>query len=87
MAIVEPRPRARYLWDPDTPAESAAIRLSAQVTPADEPVVWIVDGAPVATVSWPHELRWVPVPGRHVVVAALAHAAVRSAPVQVIVED
>ena len=35
VAILEPRPRARYLWDPDTPAESAAIRLSAQVTPAD----------------------------------------------------
>jgi hypothetical protein len=50
-------------------------------------VVWLVDGVPVATVGWPYELRWSPVPGRHVVVAALAHQAVASAPVQVIVED
>ena len=87
VAIVEPRSGTRYLWDPDTPAEAAAIRLAARATPADEQVVWIVDGTPVGTVSWPHELRWTPAPGRHVIVAALARQAVSSAPVQVIVED
>jgi penicillin-binding protein 1C len=87
VRIVEPRSGSRYLWDPDTPPEAAAIRFTAKASPAGEPVVWLVDGVPVATVGWPYELRWSPVPGRHVVVAALAHQAVASAPVQVIVED
>jgi len=87
VAILEPRPRARYLWDPDTPAESAAIRLSAQVTPADEPVVWIVDGVPIATVGYPHEARWTPSPGTHVIEAALARRPISSAPVRIVVDD
>ncbi|MGC4000338.1 MAG: transglycosylase domain-containing protein [Anaeromyxobacter sp.] len=87
VTILEPRPRARYLWDPDTPAEAATIRLQARATPAGEPVVWLVDGTPIATVGYPHEARWRPVPGRHVITAALAGRAVVSAPVTVVVED
>jgi penicillin-binding protein 1C len=87
VSIVEPRPRTRYLWDPDTPAEAAAIRLAARATPADEPVVWLVDGVPIAQVGYPHEARWTPVPGTHVITAALAGRAVESAPVTVTVEN
>lgn len=87
ITLVEPRPKARYLWDPDTPPEAASIKLAARVFPADEPVVFLVDGIPVATVDWPHETRWPLSPGTHVITAALARQDVRSDPVRVIVDN
>lgn len=87
IAIREPRTKARYLFDPDTPREYSTVRLSATVTPATEEIVWLVDGLPAATVGWPHEARISLSPGRHVIRAAFAHAAVQSAPVTVTVDD
>ncbi len=87
VSIREPRPRARYLWDPDTPPDASAIRLAADVTPADEQVVWIVDGAPIGRVGWPHALEWSPTPGRHTIVAALADGLRASRPVTVDVDN
>ncbi|BDG03198.1 transglycosylase domain-containing protein [Anaeromyxobacter oryzae] len=87
VAVLEPRAGARYLLDPDAPRESATIRLAARVVPADEPVVFLVDGVPVATVPWPHEFRWTATPGAHVVSAALARRAVTSRGVPITVGD
>ena len=87
VAISEPAPRARFLFDPDTPPEFSGVRLAARVTPATEEGVWLVDGVPVGQVGWPHELRVNLAPGRHVIRAALARAAVESAPVAVVVDD
>jgi penicillin-binding protein 1C len=87
IAIREPRTRARYLFDPDTPREYSTVRLSAAVTPATEEIVWLVDGMPAATVGWPHEARISLSPGHHVIRAAFAHSAVQSAPVTVTVDD
>jgi penicillin-binding protein 1C len=87
VRIREPRGPVRLLYDPDTPASASTLRLKAEVTPSTEPVVWLVDGVPVATVEWPHEFRWSVRPGRHVITAALAHRAIRSTPVHVTVED
>ncbi len=87
VVIREPRGTVRLLFDPDTPAAAATLRLAAEVTPSTEPIVWLVDGVPVATVSYPHEYRWSVTPGRHVITAAMARRAEVSRPLTVVVED
>ena len=88
VAIREPHDRARYLWDPETPAaEASGIRLSARVTPAGEQVVWLVDGRPVAQVAYPHEYRLNLAPGAHTIIAAMAGSDVRSKAVTVTVDN
>jgi penicillin-binding protein 1C len=87
VAIREPRGTVRLLYDPDTPASASTLRLVADVTPSTEPIVWMVDGVPVATVTWPHEFRWSVRPGQHVITAAMAHRPHVSQPVTVVVED
>jgi hypothetical protein len=87
VSIQEPLPRARFLFDPDTPAEFSTVRLAAKVTPANEEIVWLVNGEPVGKVGWPHELRVALAPGKHVIRAALARMPVESAPVSVTVDD
>ncbi|MFZ5441615.1 MAG: penicillin-binding protein 1C [Myxococcota bacterium] len=87
LAIREPRPRSRYLFDPDTPHELSTVRFSAAVSPANEEVVWLVDGTPVGRVGYPHELRWHLSPGTHVIRARLAQSGTTSAAVTVTVDD
>ena len=87
LIVEEPRNGSRYLYDPDTPAEFATLRLSARVEPADEPIVWLVDGLPVARVEFPHEFRWSLEPGTHTIRAAMARTAQVSSPVTIIVAD
>ncbi len=87
VAIREPRTNARFLFDPDTPRELSTVHFQAAVTPANEDVVWLVDGTPVAQVGWPHDLRWPMTRGTHVVKARLAHSAEASRPVTIVVDD
>jgi penicillin-binding protein 1C len=87
VAIREPRTNARFLFDPDTPRELSTVHFQAQVSPANEEVVWLVDGTPVAQVAWPHDLRWPMTKGTHVVKARLAHSAEASRPVTIVVDD
>ena len=87
VAIREPRGLVRLLYDPDTPASASTLRLVADVTPNTESIVWMVDGVPVATVGWPHEFRWSPSPGQHVITAAMVHRPRVSQPLTVVVED
>jgi len=87
VAIREPLPHSRYLYDPDTPRELSTVRFAAQVTPATEEIVWLVDGTPVAKVGYPHELRWPLSPGTHQIRAAMARSAEQSAPVTVVIDD
>lgn len=87
VAIREPKGLVRLLYDPDTPASASTLRLAADVTPSTEPIVWMVDGVPVATVTYPHEFRWSLRPGQHVITAAMVHRHQVSQPVTVVVED
>jgi penicillin-binding protein 1C len=87
LAIREPRPQSRYLFDPDTPPELSTVRFAASVSPANEDVVWLVDGAPVGRVGYPHELRWHLAPGTHVIRARLAQSGETTAAVTVTVDD
>jgi penicillin-binding protein 1C len=87
VAIREPKGTVRLLYDPDTPASASTLRLVADVTPSTEPIVWLVDGVPVATVGYPHEFRWSVSPGQHVITAAMAHRPHTSQPLTVVVED
>lgn len=87
VQVDEPRPRARFLFDPNTPPELNTVRFAATVRPATEEIIWLVDDAPVAKVGYPHELRWPLPPGRHVIRARLAQSARASAPVTVVVDD
>ncbi len=87
IAIREPRPKSRYLFDPDTPMELSTVRFAAAVTPANEDIVWLVDGAPVGRVGYPHELRWHLSPGTHVIRARLAQSGETTAAVTVVVDD
>ena len=87
VSIREPKGTVRLLYDPDTPAEASTLRLVADVTPSTEPIVWLVDGVPVATVGYPHEFRWSLSPGQHVITAAMAHRPHTSQPLTVVVED
>jgi penicillin-binding protein 1C len=87
VTVREPRDRARFLFDPDTPDEAAGIRLAAEVQPAEEEIVWIVDGSPVARVGYPFELRLPLKPGNHTIRAAMAQSDTASRPVTVTVEN
>jgi len=87
VAIREPKGTVRLLYDPDTPASASTLRLTADVTPSTEPIVWLVDGVPVATVTYPHEFRWSVRPGQHTITAAMVHRPQVSQPVTVVVED
>ena len=87
VAIREPRGTVKLLFDPDTPAALSTLRLEAEVTPSTEPIVWLVDGVPVATVAYPHEYRWSVTPGRHTITAAMSRHAEVSQPLTVVVED
>lgn len=87
IALVEPRGGVRYTWDPDTPPEFATLRLHADVEPHDEEVVFLVDGAPVAKVGYPHEARWTLSPGTHTVQVAFARRSEASAPVTITVRQ
>ncbi|MFL5357452.1 penicillin-binding protein 1C [Archangium sp.] len=87
VAIREPKGLVRLLYDPGTPASASTLRLAADVTPSTEPIVWLVDGVPVATVTYPHEFRWSLRPGQHVITAAMVHRRQVSQPVTVVVED
>ncbi|MFY0569802.1 penicillin-binding protein 1C [Archangium lansingense] len=87
VAIREPKGTVRLLYDPDTPASASTLRLAADVTPSTEPIVWMVDGVPVAEVGYPHEFRWSLRPGQHVITAAMVHRSQVSQPVTVVVED
>ncbi len=87
ISIREPRPRSRYLFDPDTPLELSTVRFAATVSPANEEIVWLVDGAPVGRVGYPHELRWHLAPGAHVIRARFAQSGETTAAVTVTVDD
>lgn len=87
IAIREPRPQARYLFDPDTPREYSTVRLAATVTPSSEEIVWVVDEVPIARVPYPHEARIALLPGRHVIRAAFASRPQKSGPVAIVVDD
>lgn len=87
VALLDPRPNSRYLVDPETPKELSTIRFAARVAPADEPVVFLVDGVPVAKVGYPHEFRWPAEKGTHVVAAALARRGAVSREVRIVVGD
>ncbi|MFL5350212.1 MAG: penicillin-binding protein 1C [Hyalangium sp.] len=87
VVIREPRGTVRLLFDPDTPASASTLRLTAEVTPSTEPIVWLVDGVPVATVSYPYEYRWSVTPGKHIITAAMSRHAEVSPPLTVVVED
>ncbi|HSM92485.1 MAG TPA: penicillin-binding protein 1C [Anaeromyxobacteraceae bacterium] len=87
VALVEPRAGSRFLVDPEAPKELSTIRFAARVAPADEPVVFLVDGVPVAKVGYPHEFRWPAEKGSHVVAAALARRPAVSREVRIVVGD
>lgn len=87
VTITHPRNRVRYLWDPDTPRETATIRLAAKVQPQHEPIVWIVDGIPQAQVDYPHIYRWPIQPGEHEIRAALVNRSLQSQAVTITVVD
>jgi penicillin-binding protein 1C len=87
VSLVEPRPGGRFLVDPESPPELSTIRFVARVAPADEPVVFLVDGVPVAKVGYPHEFRWPASKGSHVVAAALARRPLVSGEVRIVVGD
>jgi penicillin-binding protein 1C len=87
VTITEPRANSRYLWDPDTPTDSSALRLTAKVEPPDEEIVWEVDGVPVAKVGYPHSIRWSLGPGTHTIAAKMSRRREASKPITVVVEN
>ena len=87
LAITEPRDGARFIWDPDTPAEYSTVKLSARVLPAEEDVLFLVDGVPVARVGYPHEFRWSLTPGVHSIRVALLDRPAMSKPITIVVKD
>lgn len=88
VVLTEPRDGVRYTFDPDTPPEYATVRLAADVDGgADEQVVFLVDGTPVAQAAFPFEARWTLTPGRHVVQAALLRRSSSSTPATIVVRQ
>ena len=85
VVITSPRARGRILRDPEVPAPLSTLLLAARVVPADEEILWLVDGEPIARVGPPHEARWRLQSGTHVIRAVGARGG-QSAPVTVVVE-
>ena len=86
ISIESPRDRARFLWDPETPSEAGTLRLSAEVSPPEGEIVWIVDGVPLVKVGYPFEARWPLSPGPHTIAAAMVQRQEMSQPVRVFVQ-
>ncbi|MDP2340781.1 MAG: transglycosylase domain-containing protein [Deltaproteobacteria bacterium] len=88
VVLTEPRDGVRYTFDPDTPPEYATLRLAADVDGGpDEQVVFLVDGTPVATASFPFEARWTLTPGRHTIQAVLSRRSSTSSPATILVRQ
>jgi penicillin-binding protein 1C len=85
LVITSPRARGRILRDPEVPQALSTLLLAARVEPADEEILWLVDGASIARVGAPHEARWRLESGTHVIRAVGARGG-QSAPVTVVVE-
>lgn len=88
VVLTEPKNGVRYTFDPDTPPAYATVRLAAEVDGgADEEVVFLVDGTPVAQTAFPFEARWTLTPGRHTIQAALLRQASTSSPATILVRQ
>ena len=87
VAIREPRPGSRYVFEPNTPAEFASLRFSASVFPPDQNLIWLVDDMPVHKTTHPHEWRWPMSIGRHRIRAVFETENISSAEVEIEVAD
>ena len=67
--------------------ELSTVRLPAAVSPSNAEVTWLVDGAPIARVGYPHSLYWPLSVGTHTIRAAVADSPEVSAPIIITVHD
>ena len=63
--LLSPSPGGRYLIDPSFGRRYQALPLKAEIPEAAKEVVWVVDGEPYATVTWPFGARWSLEEGEH----------------------
>ncbi|HUB08189.1 MAG TPA: penicillin-binding protein 1C [Myxococcales bacterium] len=87
VRIEEPRDQSRFLRDPDGPTPGVSLKVAADVEPANEDIVWIVDGRPVARAAYPYDAQFPLSAGEHVIRAVMARRSIASAPVTVFVQD
>ncbi|MBI2375665.1 MAG: penicillin-binding protein 1C [Deltaproteobacteria bacterium] len=74
IVVERPRPGETYLIEPGYPVDTQSVELMAIADPPPESLTWLVDGAPVATVSYPYAAFWAMTPGRHEVRAVVGEA-------------
>jgi penicillin-binding protein 1C len=86
LTIVTPEANARIWRNPETPAAANRLLLKAATQPAVPQIVWLVDGAPVATTSPDKPLAWLLMPGEHRFQVRLPFEATASRVVRVVVE-
>ncbi|MCL2011288.1 MAG: transglycosylase domain-containing protein [Cystobacterineae bacterium] len=87
IAIREPKPGSRYVFDPNTPGEFASLKFSATVFPPDENLIWLVNDLPVYKTAYPHEWRWPMSMGRHRIRAVFETENTSSAEIEIEVAD
>jgi penicillin-binding protein 1C len=86
LSITTPEPNTRIWRNPEVPAAANRLVLKAAVEPPVPQIVWLVDGAPVATADPGRPFVWPMSPGVHRFQVRLPFQATASRAVRVVVE-
>jgi penicillin-binding protein 1C len=86
LSIIAPDQNSRIWRNPEVPGAVNRLVLRAAAEPRVPQVVWLVDGAPVATADPAKPFLWPMTPGAHRFQIRLPFAATASASVRVVVE-
>lgn len=86
LEILSPRDGARFIRNPEMPADASTIELALSSSYAVPQVVWYVDGKPYRISDYPYRARLALEPGSHVIQARVALTDERSRRVRIEVE-
>lgn len=86
LSITTPEPNARIWRNPEVPAAVNRLVLKAAAEPAVPQIVWLVDGAPVATADPSRPFFWKMTPGVHRFQIRLPFATTASRPVRLVIQ-
>jgi penicillin-binding protein 1C len=76
--ILSPRNGAHFAIDPNRPRSQQALRIQVEASHRDQPVHLRVDGAWLATLTFPYQVAWPLQPGHHVLAIEMAKGNPRS---------
>lgn len=86
VEILSPKDGIRFISNPEIPASTSSIELSASVNPTVRQITWYVDGKPFKNADYPYNVRLPLTNGEHIIQAGVPLTDERSKPVAITVE-